>query len=321
MGEAPSSIDIVNQIESYIRSSVFRKANQEGGVGLSPNTIRMYRSLSSVWSDYLIISSRSSILLKDLDRKVIEGFSFWLLHEKKYALNYVGQLLKMTKTIIRDAQKSGYEIHPYTTYIESFTEGSEDRRVITLTEEEIKRIEGLSNLSTTLDNHRRWMLLGLHVGQRVSDLLSLKPHQIREADDGLYLDFFQKKTRKAITVGVRNPLIVYWLSSFDFKPISDQAFNRGLKMVAQKAGIHTMTEGYQMDRSTRRRSLGLYPKYQLISSHSLRRTFATLHYGKVPTPLIMEITGHSKETTFLSYIGKTRNKDHIADTFLTYLNF
>ena len=90
MGESQSSIDIVNQIENYIRSSVFRKANQAGGVGLSPNTIRMYRSLSSIWSDYLMISSRSSILLKDLDRKAIEGFSFWLLYEKKYALNYVG---------------------------------------------------------------------------------------------------------------------------------------------------------------------------------------------------------------------------------------
>lgn len=95
------------------------------------------------------------------------------------------------------------------------------------------------------------------------------------------LIFFQKKTRKAITVGVKNPLIVYWLSNFDFKPISDQAFNRGLKMVTQKVGIVTMTEGYKMGHSTRRRSLGLLPKYQLISSHSLRRTFPTLHYEKV----------------------------------------
>lgn len=47
----------------------------------------------------------------------------------------------------------------------------------------------------------------------------------------------------------------------------------------------------------------------------MRRSFATNHFGKVPTPLLMEITGHTKETTFLSYIGRSANKDHYADAF------
>lgn len=226
----------------------------------------------------------------------------------------------MTKTIVRDAHKSGYEVHPYTAYIESFTESSEHRRIITLTSDEIMQIESLSNLSPSLENHRRWMLIGLNVGQRVSDLLRLKSDQVRIAEEGLYIDFYQKKTRKAITVGTKHPLLIRWLSNFDLRSISDQAFNRGLKEVAKKAGIDDSIEGYKMNSSTKRRSLGLYPKYQLLSSHSLRRSFATLYYGKVPTPLIMEITGHSKESTFLSYIGRTRNKDHIADSFLNFIN-
>ena len=320
MGVSQTSIDIVEQIENYIRSSMLRKANRTGGIGLSINTIRMYRSLSLIWSEYLAFSSRSSILLKDFNREIIEGFSFWLIYHKKYALNYVGQLLKITKTIIRDTHKSGYEVHPYTAYIESFTQPSEHRRIITLTGDEIKQIESLSNLSPSLENHRRWMLIGLNVGQRVSDLLQLKPNQIRQAKEGLYIDFYQKKTRKAITVGTKHPLLIGWLSNFELRSISDQSFNRGLKEVAKKAGIDERIEGYIIDPLTKRRSLGLYPKYQLFSSHSLRRSFATLHYGKVPTPLIMEITGHSKESTFLSYIGRTRNKDHIADAFLDFIN-
>ena len=35
-----------------------------------------------------------------------------------------------------------------------------------------------------------------------------------------------------------------------------------------------------------------------------RRSFATNLYGKLPTPLIMQITGHSTEKMFLNYIGK-----------------
>jgi len=38
------------------------------------------------------------------------------------------------------------------------------------------------------------MLIGLYTGQRVADLLSLKPDQLREGpNDILYIDFVQKK--------------------------------------------------------------------------------------------------------------------------------
>ena len=32
----------------------------------------------------------------------------------------------------------------------------------------------------------------------------------------------------------------------------------------------------------------------------MRRSFASNYYGKIETPLLMNITGHSKESTFLS---------------------
>lgn len=50
---------------------------------------------------------------------------------------------------------------------------------------------------------------------------------------------------------------------------------------------------------------GEFPKYQLVSTHICRRSFATNHYGKLPTPVIMAVTGHTTEKMFLNYIGKT----------------
>ena len=45
------------------------------------------------------------------------------------------------------------------------------------------------------------------------------------------------------------------------------------------------------------------PKYQLVSSHTARRSFATNAYkAGVPTIAIMKITGHKLESTFLKYI-------------------
>jgi site-specific recombinase XerD len=44
-------------------------------------------------------------------------------------------------------------------------------------------------------------------------------------------------------------------------------------------------------------------KYELISTHTARRSFATNAYkAGVPTLSIMKITGHTKESTFLKYI-------------------
>jgi integrase len=59
-----------------------------------------------------------------------------------------------------------------------------------------------------------------------------------------------------------------------------------------------------MDKETERKKLDVYPKYKLITSHVCRRSFATNNYGVLPTPLIMQVTGHATERMFLNYIGK-----------------
>ena len=39
-------------------------------------------------------------------------------------------------------------------------------------------------------------------------------------------------------------------------------------------------------------------------------------FRKIETPVLMQITGHAKESTFLSYIGQHVNKDAYADVFM-----
>tara|TARA_Y100000385_G_C12833283_1_gene525518 strand:+ start:266 stop:433 length:168 start_codon:yes stop_codon:yes gene_type:complete len=51
----------------------------------------------------------------------------------------------------------------------------------------------------------------------------------------------------------------------------------------------------------------------------MRRSFASNYYGKIKTPLLMNITGHSKESTILTYIGTHQNKDALADLFIQQL--
>lgn len=57
-----------------------------------------------------------------------------------------------------------------------------------------------------------------------------------------------------------------------------------------------------------RMEVGNYKKYELVTSHIGRRSFATNFYGTIPTTYLIYVTGHSTESMFLNYIGKS-NKD------------
>ena len=60
--------------------------------------------------------------------------------------------------------------------------------------------------------------------------------------------------------------------------------------------------------------------FMLVISDVARRSFATNHYGKIPTPILMKLTGHSRESTFLEYVGKNANMDTYADILMDALS-
>ena len=84
-------------------------------------------------------------------------------------------------------------------------------------------------------------------------------------------------------------------------------FNNHLRTVAKKANITRLDFGKKYDETTKRFVYGQYPLCEIISSHVCRRSFATHNYIKVPTPIIMAVTGHKTEKEFLNYIGKDFN--------------
>ena len=205
--------------------------------------------------------------------------------------------------ICKEAERMSINVNPYTRHIESFTQKSKDRVLQTISFKEIKQIKAPRDLPSTLENARKWILIGLYIGQRVSDLLTLKPSQLRFIENGVYIDINQQKTDKYVTVGVLDKEVIQILKQRFRYDISAQLFNRHIKKICQIARISEMVSGYKLCIKTKRKRLGTHPKYSLISSHDLRRSFATNYFGKNETPILMQITEHSKESTFLSYIG------------------
>lgn len=306
---------LLTQIYGYIKSAPLRRIKRNGSLGLSDNSIRNLKLFYRLILEFET-SLKAPIYLGGLDHLMINDLKEWLLSHKKYSLNNAGLQLKLLKMVCREAEKKGIEVNSYSRHIESFSQKSKDRILQTISFEEIKMIKGLKELPSSLENARKWMLIGLYIGQRVSDLLILEPSQLRFLEQGVYVDINQQKTDKHVTVGVIDKEVVSILKNKFPEAITPQLFNRQIKQLCQMAGINQMVSGYKLCPNTRRKKLGTHPKSSLISSHDLRRSFATNYFGKIETPILMQITGHSKESTFLSYIGTQLNKDTYADAFM-----
>jgi hypothetical protein len=82
-------------------------------------------------------------------------------------------------------------------------------------------------------------------------------------------------------------------------------FNEYIKDVCKLAGINTLITGRVKETPRGATVIKELPKYELITSHVCRRSFATNFYGQIPTPVLINITAHATEKMFLSYIGKT----------------
>lgn len=140
------------------------------------------------------------------------------------------------------------------------------------------------------------------------------------------IELQQKKTGKQIVLPL-HPRIKEILNSRNGeypRKISAVKFNLHIKKITQFAGIDEPTTGAIMQAITinnkkeYRKLEGTFPKYELVTSHICRRSFASNYYGEMPTSLIISITGHSTEKQFLEYVGK-EPIDH-AQKIAEYLN-
>ena len=310
-----NSVLFLDYLEHFISNSATKRVQGYGTVGLAHNTIRTYKSLFRIVKAFEFEKS-VKLYLNSIDKYTAESFTRFLKIEQQYSDNYCGQLLKLLKIILRDAEKSGLEVHPYSNYIESFKQKSSDRILHILNPSEIKALKGLQQITEVYVDSYRWLLIGLCIGQRVSDLLKLRPNNLREAPTGLYIDILQQKTKKSVTVGVADPLVIELLKNEFPRRVSQVVFNKQIKALCRMAGINELVPGFKNNPKTRRKEIVTAPKHEFITSHIMRRSFASNYYGKIETPLLMNITGHSKESTFLTYIGTHQNKDALADLFI-----
>jgi len=308
---------LTNHVQYIIDNSNTRKISGSNKIGLSERRVLGYKSFLNIIFEYQKVIKKK-ILFLDINKAFTENFTNWLINNKEYSVNYSGKQIDNLKTVCTDAKSLGIKTNPYLKNIKGFKESSQKRYIITLSFNEIDRIRVADIKREALKNTRKWLLIGCEIGQRVGDLLRIAKDDIRYKEGRMYIDIIQEKTGKSVTVRVGSPHIIDIIENdFPYK-ISSQKLNEYVKILCKESGIIELTEGKKFDKESKRRKFGIYPKYDLIASHCFRRSFATNYYKKIPTPILMNITGHSRESDFLYYINERLDKDENADLFMSY---
>lgn len=250
---------------------------------------------------------KRKLYLEELDNVEINKFKKYL-KDSNYSHNTILGDITNIKTICRHA-KTSLKINEE---ILNLNLKKEKIDVVYLSFDEIEKIIELKNLPDYLDNARDWLVLSCYTGQRVSDFMNFNKTMIRiEIEEGKTLkmiEFTQKKTGQNISLPIHK--IVHSIlekRNGEFpRPLSDVKYNLYIKKVVEEAGIINLIQGSKIDSKLNRKVKDIYPKFELITSHIGRRSFATNFYGIIPTPLIMAATGHQSEKVFLNYIGKSQ---------------
>lgn len=305
---------LVNHIQYIIDNANTRKVKGRKHLGISESRKKGYGTFKTAIENYQK-TIKKEIRFTDVNKAFVNKFTDWLINTKKYSINYAGKQIDNLKTVCLDAQKNDIPTNDYVTHIQGFTESKEDRNIVTLSLDELEQIRNTELKNTAHQNARKWIMLGCAIGQRGGDLMNLTPDNVRYKDGGYYIDLIQQKTKKNITVSVMDKYVIDIIENdFPYK-ISIQKLNEHIKEICRIAEIDEPTEGKKMNPETKRKESGTYPKWELVSSHCFRRSFATNYYRKIPTAVLIGITGHSKESLFLEYINQKEDKDTNADLF------
>lgn len=175
-----------------------------------------------------------------------------------------------------------------------------------------RELQSLADLDLSshayLDKVRDQFLLLAWTGCRYSDLCKLSRKYIIKEDGEDCFKFEQQKTAAKVVIPILPPIVPI-LEKYDYqppRPISNQRFNDYIKQVAQMAGLDdevAVTHTQQKDDFTIGRVETRRPKWQAVTAHTARRSFATNMYKRgYPSLAIMAITGHKTEKSFLTYI-------------------
>lgn len=282
------------------------KIQNNGRTGVTKITKQRYKNLIEKIKDFQNHKNKQFVFT-DIDLKFYREFVNFLNKNQKLSFNTIGKQIALLKSICKDAKENDIKVNNDFTKSE-FRVTKENTTFVTFNENEIESLFYANFEQNYLQNAKNWLIIGIWTGARASDLLNFSNDNI----NGDFIEYTAQKTEQKIILPIHWQIksIIETLGGFP-KKISTQKYNDYIKEVCKELKINNEVKGRKIEnigteeKPIWRKVSSIYKKHELVSTHIGRRTFATIHYGKLPTPVIMSATGHTTEKMLLKYIGKT----------------
>ena len=181
-----------------------------------------------------------------------------------------------------------------------------DMLKVVLTAEDIEKIKKAPLTGKNyLVNVRDLLILSTLTGLRFSDYCRVKSEHIKNYEGrGKKLKIRQEKTNEFVEVPLTQEAecIVNRLISGETHPVSNQKMNEYVKDLCKEAGVDELFEIHKF--KGKNKTTTRQPKYELITTHTGRRTFATnLMLKGIPAIIVMGYTGHKDIKSFMKYVN------------------
>lgn len=220
------------------------------------------------------------------------------LREKNYKQNYIAKSVKHLKMVVDYARSKNVHTNQDTKY----TVLKEKTQKIKLTPQEVERISDLDlNDWPDLQAEQERFTTAYNLLVRFGDSISIKETNIILRDKRHFLSAFTQKGKKEILLPIK-PSVYKILKKHNFSlRSSNSSSNEKLKQIGMMAKINdpvTITEFRNGQKIETR-----YKKYQLLETHTTRRSAArNLFDSGMPPEIIMVLGGWSTMKQLLDYI-------------------
>lgn len=300
--EIESKLTFFQFFENMIQE---RKGNPQK---YKPSSVKVYNTTFNKISEFAE-EKRPKLDFEHFNHALFGEFTNFLL-AKGFQPNYVHKITSTLKTFLKEADRRG--VSKELVYKDDWLQVSRhDTDAIYLNSEELEILRRLDlSQNERLDRVRDLFLIGCNTGLRFSDYSHLKLANIVEIKGKPYMRVMTQKTEQKVTIPI-NQTVREILNKYNGVPpkgLSNQKMNDYLKELGEIAGLDN-----EIIIITRKGGVikeEIFPKFELITSHTARRSFASNAYkAGIPTKSIMQITGHKTEREFFKYI-KLNSDEH-----------
>jgi site-specific recombinase XerD len=269
----------------------------------SKGAIQKYEALKTHLLDFEK-ADKLPLNLQNITKNTLQRLEAFFYQKKNFNTQTTGKYIQFLKSFLNWCVENKHTTNQDFKFFK--VSQQPDTLKVALSEKELDLIRKADLQGKNyLENVRKLFLLSCLTGLRFSDYVRVKSEHLKydEANEPI-LSIRMEKTNDFVEIPLQpeSETIVKELIEGKVRAITNQKMNKYVKELCKLAGLTEPFEVHTFKGSLKVSSVK--PKYELISSHTGRRTFATnLLNNGVPAEIVMQFTGHRDYKSFSKYIN------------------